>query len=170
MIGSQKDNEQKYKRMERSNANSRSSIGSTTKRVLLELLRYKGQMMTVAKLAAVSSLEVPAVAKIVHTLKGIGLITLRDDDDQFAYTGTTSAILKFLQFAKKKVRQYESEMEREESASQNSSSVRQTYNFRPPKIGLKGFALQADYVKQIVMEMLFDTSTFNRQVHQQELH
>ncbi len=169
MIGGQKDNEQKYKRMERSNANSRLSIGSATKRVLLELLRYKGQLMTVAKLAAVSSLEVTTVAKIVHSLKGIGLITFREDE-QFAYTGTTSAILKFLQFAKRKVRQYESEMEREESESQNSSSVRQTYNFRPPKIGLRGVALQADYVKQIVMEMLFDTSNLIRQVHQQKLH
>jgi hypothetical protein len=169
MIGGQKDNEQKYKRMERSNANSRSTISGATKRVLLELLRQKGQPTTLAKLTTVSSLEATKVAKIVHVLKGVGLVDFREED-QFVYAGTSSAIFKFLKFAKRKVRQYEADMEREESESQNSSSVRQTYNFRPPKIGLKGFALQADYVKQIVMEMLFDTSRLTRQIHEQELH
>ena len=136
-------------------------LNSTTKRVLFELLKTKGDPQTSLSLSSQLITDPFSLSKIIQTLKGIGLLA-KIDDSHFHFIGTNSAILKFLRFVKKRLRRLESETDHEDSSSKNSSHVPHSYNFRPPKADLQGPALQADFVKQIVMEMLLDVSQLIR--------
>ncbi len=150
-----------YKSMNHCKSSHKQDFHVLTKRILFELLRTKGEAQTVPDLSARLYANSRTVDKVIQTMKGIGLITIIEES-KFVYIGTNNAILKFLRYTKKRMSQFEIEFDREESLSHSSNTVKQSYNFREPKSGRKEGALQSDFVKQIVMEMLFDTSKINR--------
>lgn len=158
-------------------ASKRDTLLAATKRVLIELLRNKGKVISVQHLVDIIALDPKKICQVLFVLHGIGFLVFVSPT-KLIYPGVISSIHNFLSFIRGKLSKQDADAEIREDM-QGFSDPNKTVSFEMPIPGqtfsfseivlnkqiIEANALHylSEFVRQIVNEILFDSSKITRQ-------
>lgn len=163
--------------MDRNIISKRNVLLSTTKKTLFYILKNKHKIMSIEELIVGLKLEYKKVLQILFVLKGIGFLVFVDAYS-FIFPGSISSIQTYLKFVRKRIDSYEvvNKKDKKVYVDPNNKTkfelpvLREDNSLNDIIINNQPFDTNdldylADFIRQLIFEILFDTSKLNRQNH-----